>query len=175
MKILKKVVWIFIFLYLVIAFLPKENLFYLAEEHLSKQNIILNNEKLRDYFGFFKIEQADVYYDGLNVGNISKTSVFLGLIYNQISINDANFNDSLRNFLPQEVKNITIRGSILFPVRLLISGNGDFGDISGYVDLYNKKLRLSLKPQKDFVGKYPAIAKQFKKDKDEYIYETTYK
>ncbi len=174
MKILKKIGWIFLFLYLVIIFLPKENLFYLGEKELSKYNIILNNEKLSDFLGVFSAKDMDVYYDGLNVGNIKDVNVLCAILYNQISINSANFNDNLRQFLPQEIKKISIKASALFPVRLFLDGDGDFGQISGYVDLYNKKIKLTLHPQENFVSKYPAIAQQFKKDKDEYIYETTY-
>ncbi len=174
MKILKKIAWIFLFIYLVIVFLPKENLFYLGEKELSKQNVILNNEKLSDFFGLFSAKGMDVYYDGLNVGHVKDLSIFLGIFYNQISINDANFNSSLRQFIPQEIKKISIKASAFFPIRLFISGYGDFGQISGYVDLYSKKIKLILHPQKDFVSKYPAIAQELKKNKDEYIYETTY-
>lgn len=174
MKILKKIGWVFLFVYLVIIFLPKANLFYFAEKELSKQRIVLNDEKLSDFLGFFKVDGAKVYYDGLHVGDIDDINFIFTIFYNHISLNEANFNDNLRQFIPKEIKNLTVRGTILFPVRLFISGDGDFGEISGHVDLYNKKVKLKLYPQKDFVKRYPAIAQQFKKIKDEYIYETTY-
>lgn len=175
MKILKKLLWVFLFIYLIIVFLPKSNLFYLAEKYAQKYNIALNDEKTKDYLGFFSIEDMKVYYEGLHVGNVESVSILPTIVYNQVSINEANFSNSLKQFLPKEIKNLTARNTIFYPIKVWINANGDFGAISGGLNLYTKTLRLELKPTKDFLKNYSSIAKQFKKQKDIYVYETTYK
>lgn len=176
MKISKKLLWAVLFVYLVILFLPKANFFYLLEEELNKQHIVLNDEKLTDLFGVFKVSDAKVYYEGLHVGNIESINVLPAIIYNQVSINEAKFTNSLRQFVPKEIKNITVKGTVFYPVRFWISGDGNFGEINGYIDIYKKRLELKLKPQKNFLSKYPEIARSFKKNKQgEYIYAKNFK
>ncbi len=175
MKILKKLGWVFLFLYLLIAFLPKENLFFLGEKKLQNYNVILNDEKLKDRLILFQIQDSSVYYDGLHVGNIDSIDLFLGIFYNQISMKNAIFSDKLRQFIPKEISNLKIQSTIFFPIRLWINGDGNFGDISGFIDLYKKKIRLVLKPKKEFVSKYSTIMREFKKINNEYIYEKTIK
>ncbi len=175
MKILKKIGWIFLFLYLLIAFLPKENLFFLAEKKLKSYNVVLNDETLKDRAILFQIQDSSVYYDGLHVGNIDSIDMFLGIFYNQISLKNAIFSDKLRQFIPKEISALKIKSTIFFPIRLWVNGDGNFGEVSGFIDLYKKNVRLVLKPQKDFVIKYPAIMKEFKKINNEYIYEKNFK
>lgn len=175
MKILKKLGWILLFIYLIIAFFPKENLFYLAEDKLKNYNIVLNHERLKDRLILFKIEQSSVYYDGLHVGDVRTLDTFIGLFYNQISLKNANFSENLRQFVPNKIDNLTIKSTILYPIKLWINGNGDFGEISGFFDLYKKKLKLILKPNKNVLTKYSSIVKEFKKINNEYVYEKNFK
>lgn len=175
MKILKKFLWVLVFVYLVIAFLPKANIFYLAEDGLKKYNIAFNDEKIGDYLVFFRVFDAKMYYEGLHVGDVKSISIFPTIIYNQIGVKEANFSNSLKQFVPKEVKSLTLINTIFYPIKIWIRGDGDFGKISGSLNLYTKKLRLELKPTNSFLTNYKSLAKQFKKDKDIYVYETTYK
>lgn len=175
MRILKKLGWVLLFLYLIIAFAPKENLFYLAEEKLKVYNVILNDEKLKDMLLLFKVKNSSVYYDGLHVGNINSIDTLITLFYNQISLKNAIFSDKLRQFIPKEITDLKVISTIFFPIRVWIKGDGNFGNISGFADLYKKHIKLTLIPSKGFLKKYPDIAREFKKINNEYIYEKTYK
>lgn len=175
MKILKKFGWLLLFIYLIIAFLPKENLFYLAEQKIKPYNIVLNNESLKDRFFLFEINNGTLFYDGLHVGDVESIDMFLGLFYNQISLKNANFSDSLKQFVPKEITDFTIKSTIFYPIYFWIDGKGDFGEISGSANLYKKSVRLVLNPNKNFLTKYPTIAKEFKKINNEYVYEKTFK
>ena len=57
------------------------------------------------------------------------------------------------------------------PSTLLISGDGDFGEIDGEIDLGSKRVKINLIPSKDF--EKSNFIKQFKKTKEGYIYEST--
>ncbi len=175
MKFLKKLAWVFLFFYLIVIFLPKANLFYLAEEFLAKQKVSISKEKTRDILGFFSILDAKVYYDGLHLADVESANVFAGLLYNQVSLNDARFNKGFKQFVPRELESLKLTFTPFFPVRVFVSGYGDFGDISGFIDLFKSKLYLELEPKKGFVRRYPDLAHQFKKSKGGYIYEKTYK
>ncbi len=175
MKILKKLFLIFAFLYLCIIFLPKTNLFYLAQEQALKQNVIISQESLSDVLGIFSASNSKIYYDGLLVGNVKTIRLIPALFYNCLSISDAKFNSGFAQFIPKSIDSLKLRFTLFFPVRVFISSDGDFGDISGHFDLINQKLHLVLEPKKGFMSNYPELANQFKKINNEYVYETSYK
>lgn len=174
MRLLKGLFWVVCFIWIVIAFLPKSNLFYLAENYLKEQKIIFNNEELHDYLGMFDVKNSEVYYDGLHVGNIDKVSIIPAILYNSISINNASFADNMKQFVPKNIKSLHVRHTLFYPIVAFISSSGDFGEIRGEINFYTKKLKLVLAPAENFASSYSAIASQFKKQEDKYIYETTF-
>lgn len=174
MRWLKRLFWVIFFFWIIIAFLPKSNLFYLAENYLQKQKIIFNNEKLSDKFGIFTIKEAQVFYDGLHVGDIDKISILPTIFYNSLAIENASFTNAMKQFVPQNINALHVRHTLFYPIVAFISSSGDFGEIKGDVNFYTRKVKLVLTPQKDFATKYSAIASQFKKQEDTFIYETSF-
>lgn len=174
MRFFKKLLWIALFAWIVIAFLPKANLFYLGENYLKSYKIVMNKEKLNDYFGFFEIKDSEIYYDSLHVGNIDKILFIPAVMYNSISLKNANFSDSMKQFVPKNIESLHVRYSPFYPIGIFLSSRGDFGEISGNVNLYKRTLKLVLEPTENFAKNYSSIASQFKKQEGTYIYETTF-
>lgn len=175
MRWLKRLFWVVFFVWIVIAFLPKSNLFYLAENYLKEQKIIFNNEELSDYLGMFDIKNSEIFYDGLHVGNIEKISFIPAIFYNSIALKNANFTDSMKQFVPKNISSLHVRHTLFYPIMIFIRAEGNFGEIKGDINLYKKSVKLVLSPTPSFAKNYPAIASQLKKQEDKYIYETTFK
>jgi hypothetical protein len=75
MKILKSFALIVVFFFSLLIFLPKQNIYYLAEQKLSKYDIVISNETfISDMFGF-RLENAFVYVKGVNIASLDKVNV----------------------------------------------------------------------------------------------------
>lgn len=174
MRWLKRVVWVLFFLWLLIAFIPKTNLYYFAEEFLQTHKIVFNAEKTSDFLGIFSIKDAQVYYDGLHVGDVKSASLLPFVLYNNISLKQASFVDNMKQFVPKNINSLQIHHTLFYPIEAFIFGDGDFGELQGSVNFYTKKLTLTLTPAKNFAKNYPAIASEFKQKEGKYIYETNF-
>ncbi len=171
---MRKILWFFAFIYMIIIFLPKTEMYYQLESYLKQNQIVFNDESTRDILGVFSVKNARVFYEKLEVGKIDSMNFYPFIFYNKFSINKASFNNSLKQFVPKNIENISFSNTIFYPIKIWISGNGDFGDLSGEIDLNKRKISIRLKPAANFLSKYSDIARNFTKDKDQYIYEKNY-
>jgi hypothetical protein len=75
MKFLKPISFILIFCLTFLIFLPKQNIYYLAEQELKKHNVILSNEKFTSLLFGFKLEDALLYVNGVNIAKLDKVDI----------------------------------------------------------------------------------------------------
>jgi hypothetical protein len=165
-----------LFLYAAIVFLPKENFYFLAEHKLSGEyKIILSDENLSDFFGIFTARGAYVSYYGDDIAQIDTIKILPFILYNEVGFESLHISKKFQNFIPSEINKIKVKFTPFYPTKLWLSSSGDFGEIWGSYGIYNKKLRLILKPQEDFGRKYSAIYREFKDINGELIYESSFK
>ncbi len=167
----KKILLTFCLFFIIIAFLPKENIYYKAEEILKEQKVVLSGENTTDILGVFNISDAKIYYDSIKVGKIENIRIFPFVFFNVLNISNANFSDELRNFLPKNIDSFNIFMTAFYPISAYISGSGDFGEISGYINFYSREMKIKLKPTQKFLKTYKSLAREFKKVEGEYVYE----
>lgn len=162
-----------IFLFLSILFFPKENIYYLAEQNLVKYKVVLNNETLNESFGVLKIEDIDVIYNGANVAKIKDITTFFTFFYNKLTLKDAEIFKSLKNIIPLHIDKITAKYTIFYPTKIWFKGSGEFGNIEGNYNIYNKNIYLVLNIKDDFKTKYMFLLEYFKDINGELVYEST--
>lgn len=175
MKFLKKIFIFILFLYIIIAFFPKKNLYFLLENELFKHNIILFDEKLQDFGISFLINEANVSYQDINIGKIESLNLLFGIFYNEVKSENIVFKDSIKRFVPQKINSLRLIYTPFYPTKAWIFSDGDFGEISGDISFIDKKLKIVLKPSKEMGQKYPMILSNFKLIEGEYIYEQSFK
>lgn len=74
-KVLKTLLLTLFFILTLIYFFPKENLYFLVEEKLQKEKIIISNETIEfNFIGFF-LKDFDLYYDGIKVAKIENLDI----------------------------------------------------------------------------------------------------
>ncbi len=168
----KKLLLALAFLYALIIFLPKTQAYYALEHKLKKFEVVLNKETTRDFLGVFSVNDGQVFYQNMYAGAIENISIYPFVFYNQINIKNAKFSKNLRQILPQNIDGLNFKYTPFYPFKVFISGEGDFGSLSGGVNLKNKKVKLILTPSKEFANS-PLIG-QFRKTKDGYINEFAY-
>jgi len=164
----------------VIATLPKKNLYYLLEHHLSNQDIIISNEDISSHPLSFSISNADIIYKDIPAGMLQQLR--LNLYPHQISLTLNKFimNDSIKNILPANIDSLQLRYSILAPSKITIEGKTDFGTIEGDFRLFDQTLSLVLYPVDYLTPNQKNVLKfmQYHQGNEEsprrYTYEYTY-
>jgi hypothetical protein len=185
MKILKFLLFVVLFVALVILFLPKENLYYLAEGQLfkldgGKVSIVLSNESLSDNGFVLKVQNADVFADALpyfsneNVAHIEELNVVPLIAYNEVNIKHISVAQKFQNFIPAQVESATLKFSLFYPVKVWIHLEGEFGRIDGSYNIYSKTIHLNLEPDNGIAARYPDLYKNFKDVEGELVYESSF-
>jgi hypothetical protein len=155
------------------VFLPKENFYFLLEHKLSENNIVLNNESLKDFGGVLRINGALAVYGGDEIAQIDKITVLPFILYNEVSMKDLHFAKKLQTMFPGKIDEASLKATLFYPIKIWIKLKGDFGDIDGSYNIYSKTIRLVLKPQEDSRQKYPLIYANFQNIDGELVHESS--
>jgi hypothetical protein len=167
MQMVKKLLIILISIWIaIIVFMPKKELYYLLEHQIVKYNVKLNEKTITDTLFGLDLNKVDVYMSGINLAQISNIKFITFLFYNKVNLNQLKIDNSLKSVVPLNIKDINITYSIVSPMQLDISADGDFGEVKGYLDI-NRTIHL------DFikVGNIKSLKKELKKNKNGWYYE----
>ena len=170
-KIFAIFIYFIVFLISLIAFLSKESMYNLAENELVKKDIVISNEiKEEKLFGIV-ISNANVYYQGINIGKFDNISLSSYLFFSRIDISNVSVLDSFALIIPNQIKDVSIEHSILAFNKIKINSNGTFGNLKGEFDIFTRSLRIQLIASDEMKNKYSKILKSMKLENGEYIYE----
>jgi hypothetical protein len=170
-KIFKLFIYFLIFILFTLILLPKNSIYNLLEQELSKQNIIISDEKRDEKLLNLKVSDAIVYYQGIEGANINSINFFSLLLYSEIEVDDVKLLQSLSSFFPPYVKNIILKHSVLDYRNIDIYSEGDFGVLNGNIDLIKRTLILNLEASNKMKKQYTRVLKQMKLEEGKYVYE----
>ena len=170
-RLIKIVGYILFTIMIAIALLPKINLYYKLEEILKKEHIVLSNEILSDKIFALNIKNATLYYNGINVANISESALLSLLFYNRLTIKDIRLNKTLKIFFPEKIDKIVTTYSILDPINIELFSKGKFGEAYGTFNLKTRKLHIVLTPSADMKRKHANTLSMMKSKNGQYIYD----
>jgi len=172
MKLLfKSLLLIVIFFYALIAFMPKENIYYLLQEKLSHRRIDIVTKTIDDKYLKFFLKENTIYYMKIKAVNIKNIDTKVFLYDNTIIIKNISIDKSFKHIVPSSIKNIIIRYKITNPLKITIKAKMDSANLVGYIDIVKRKLILNLKTSKTFVRKYKNIINKMKKTPKGYSFE----
>lgn len=167
MKLLFKIIFYpLFFLYMLLLFLPKSEIYYFVLEKLAKENIYVKNEDIKEKLFGIEFSNAIIEYNTIDIAKVKKSSIYTCFFDTQITIDHIQIDKTLEQFVPSQIDNIFIRYSVLNPLFVTLKGDGKEFNIDGKLDLMNQVLRLELKASKSFKSIYPMVLKQFKKSKE---------
>ncbi len=161
-KLFRIILYFIVFIYSLIIFLPKENLFFYIINQLENEKIFLNYTKSEDKFLKFRLDNIEIEYDDIKIAQISKIKIENYFFYNQITIKNIISDNSLQTFIPRTISNIKVIYSILDPLDINIKIDSRLANAIGTIDIINKKLSLVLNISKKFQKRYPMIIKNLK-------------
>ncbi len=172
---MKKFLFILLSTYLALIFLmPKEQLFYTLKAVLQERKITISQEGLKDRLIDLKIEDAKLFYDGIESARIKSISVKPWLIYNSAVAKDISSGKDVKRVFDLKDGFVRISQALWYPFVVKIEAEGNFGKVWGSLKLKEGKIKLICEPSKNF--KRSQIFRELFRKRDEgYVYESLIK
>ena len=172
MQMVKRIIGGF-FLSLLLLWLlaPKQELYYLLEKELKKNDIIISNETIKDTWFGLKLLDADVYVKGAKMAEVSEIQLNIFFLYNSLTVKNIHVNKAMQNVAPKSIEEINVQYSIANPLKIQLNGRGSFGVLDGNVAFIDKHILIGFPVAKEI----KSFKKFLKKDQTgEWKYETNY-
>jgi hypothetical protein len=172
MQMVKKIIGsFFLLLIFLVIFAPKQQIYYLLEKELAKNDIVISNEKFNDKLFGFSITNADIYIKGIKMIQIKSVDLNIFFLYNQLTINSIHTDKGIQNIVPKSIDKLRAVFSIIKPYKIAIDGVGSFGEVKGGIYLNMNKIFLRFPITKDI----SSFSNFLKKDKEGLYYEKFFK
>ncbi len=172
MQMVKRIiVGFFLSILLLWLLAPKQELYYLLEKELKKNDIIISNETIKDTWFGLKLLNAEIYVKGAKMAKVSELQLNIFFLYNTLTIKNIMVNEAMHNDAPKNIEDIRIEYSIRDPLHVKLNALGSFGVLEGKVAFMDKHISIVFPVAKDI----KSFKKFLKKDKTgEWKYETNY-
>ena len=165
-------VWVVVTLMLIIAFLPKKELYYFGEQWLLDYRVNINNEMANDYAFALRLKNADLVYDRVPIAKIDNMSLLTTFFYSRFDVAPFVFSDELSVLLPARVDQLSASHTIFVPHLIFVSGEGEFGAFEGTIDLFNRVITTTVTAPREIVERYAQVFAMMTKLEDGgYAYE----
>jgi len=145
MQMVKKIfIAIALVWFVLIAFMPKQELYYKLEQTLEQNDIRFNEEKIDEGLFSLTLYKVDVYIKGIKLATIDKVDFFTLLFYTRAEVENLLLDESLKSKVPTQISDAVASHSILEPLKINLSVEGSFGGAEGYVSLKEKNIHMDL-------------------------------
>ncbi|MEA3314815.1 MAG: hypothetical protein U9Q30_03015 [Campylobacterota bacterium] len=163
--IFKFFIYIIFFIYMLLIFLPKENLYYFGLEKLKSQKVELTQDNIIDNHIGLLLNSINIKYEGIDISNIDKINLSTYLFSSSLNIDNIKVDSSFNKFAPESIKFIKVNHSIIDPTNIIIKSEFKLGRCDGVINLLTRTIKLNLVVSNKFKSKYRYIVKLLKKDK----------
>ena len=144
-----------------LGFLPKEQLFYLAQEKLQDNGIVLRYEKMDESPLSLKLSKVKVY--------ISKTPICVSDSVEASLFGIKARGIELLGLIGENFPKRVERADISYK-RDFLKAFGEFGEAQGQIDTKKMEITIKIKPSKILQRKGKMILNAMKKEGDIYVY-----
>ncbi len=162
-------------LVIIALLVPKINLYYQLEHLIKPYGVILSGEEMEDKRLWLSIKDGVLFYQQIESAKIETIDVMLFVLYDRIRAENIRLSSTLEGFLPPDIEHITLRYSVLDPLRVTLEGVGDFGELSGELLLRERSVKVTLKPSLLMTKRFASTLKTLKRDNTGgYYYESRF-
>jgi hypothetical protein len=161
----------FLLLLFLVLFSPKQEIYYLLEERLEKDDIVISNEKFSDTLFGLTISDADIFVKGINMAKVKSLNLNIFFLYNRLSIESIETDRGIHDFAPKSIDKLTATVSILKPYKVAVDAVGSFGSAKGGYYIMKNKIFFRPYNTKDITK----FKKFLKKDEEGFYYEKFFK
>jgi hypothetical protein len=170
-KILTSLAWVLLFVYLSVMMLPKEALFFKAEELLQPFKIYLNESGSSDRLLAFELQDTTLLYQDIEAAKIDRIRLVTLLFYNRLSVTPFTVKEDLAAFVPPGIEALSLTHHLFMPHRVALYAKGDFGEAEGFVDFYTRRVYLDITFDAVVNRNHRALLQMVKKNEQGYYYE----
>jgi hypothetical protein len=153
-----------------VLFFPGKEAYMTLERMANERHIVLNERELKERVGGFAVNDIDLYFDGMSLGNVKRLQCRIWYLYNSCSAEGVRMERAFASVIPEHFSKIRVEYHILRPTKIRIKASGDVGYLKGYADLTDRKVRLYIDTP-SHAGKWRRL---LKKDEKGWYYETSY-
>ncbi len=166
---IKILIGLLIFYLSVMFFLPKKELYFLAEKQLEEQKLIISDEKIDEGIFDIKLSEGKLFFEDMDVATFENINIATTLFTNSAEITNFIPAQSLQDIIPVGIKTLLLTQSIINFDMVDIELSGNFGEAEGVVDLEKREIKLFFKTDKS--KSFTKLKKYLKKTKEGWIYE----
>jgi len=156
--------------FVLLAFMPKQELYYKLEKELAKNDIKINEKRLESGLFSLTLHESDIYVKGIKLATVEKVNFFTLLFYSKVSLDQLHIDDSLKAMLPTLVTTATLTHAVWQPMAVNVLGEGSFGGLEGVANLTESTLRLDFNDSNSISNLKP----QLQEDEKGWYYETSF-
>ncbi|RXJ98920.1 hypothetical protein CRV02_12780 [Arcobacter sp. CECT 8989] len=170
-KVLKIILYILFFSFSFILFLPKENLYFLFEKALKKEEIIISQELIDDKLLYLKISNGNIIYKRKPYAKFESVSISTKFFFSHAKITNIFFLNKNSSKYENLIDILSINYSIINPLNITIKGIGKMGKMTGIINLKEKIITLELEPSRLVKIDFNYLFNNWKLVKGKYYYE----
>lgn len=127
---MKIVLWIVVFIFSLILFLPHKMIYFYTENILEKEGIVVT-ESVESKVGGLELKEGVVFIKGSDIARFKKARLDLFLFFNRLSVDTLEING-------ETIKKLEIVYSVLHPTKVLINAS----EINGSIDLIERNITI---------------------------------
>ena len=166
----KKAILVFMVVILSLAiFAPKRELYYMLEDRLMQNGIIIHNEQIEDGLISLTINHPKIYVRGILIANVDKIRLWTIFFYSRLAVGNIDIDKSLQKFVPSPIKKVQVAYSLANPTNLSILVTGDFENINGQLSLKDRVVHIDITDKK-LINRFKS---QLRKGENGWYYETS--
>ncbi len=171
MIFIRTIIYSLIFFVTIILLFPKNGLLsYLTANYLKKFDTSIKATLVNDKLSYVA-SNSKIYYQNKNTVIAKSFKLEPYIFYNKMEATGISLHGIAASVLPKKINKIEIMHSFLDPTNILLLGNGDFGKLTGRIDIFEQKVFINLIPSTIMKKKYSYVLKYLKKNKKNYTYE----
>jgi len=163
------------FIVALMAFSPKESLYFLLENELKNFDVVISKEQLNSNLLSLDIKNLEITTKGIPSALIDEASVTLLVFSNTVELQNIKLSSLVESYLPSKIEYLEVSYTIFNPLHVTASGNGEFGEAEVTFNITSRELEVVLNPSKKMLSKYRNSLRRFKKTENgEYVYAQTF-
>jgi len=171
MRMVKNILLFIVAIYIgFILFMPKQELYFKAEQILKKQGIIIDNEEIINSLTNFKLLHPVVYYQGVDVARASMLKATPLLLVNTLEAENVELLNVAKKFINVNINRLKASHSVLKPYYIKLNIDANFGIASGFINLKKRVIHIDIIEKKDI----NSIRKFLKKGEKGWYYESNF-
>ncbi len=168
-KILKSFMYLLILIALVIFFLPKTNLYYAAEILMKENHLFISDELVLDKGYALELKNSKLLFDNLDLAEVESIELSPWIFYNTLRLENIRINEGFSDFLPAEIRSVSVQHLVYNPLKLILRGDSDDSFFFGDVDLLERVLVIHLRLGTQSEKKYSNLLGRLNKEEGGYI------